>query len=278
MKKLFRRFAAAFFVLALFAAQALALTIGTFNIEYFNTSGKDRYVQTDLVDLRNSILRSRADVLALQEIEGNATMRFFTTRTMRGWQYAGNDTKGVQDLFFMWNPDKVTLIGSPQVYYANQTGVHEGRKFNLFDSRPPLLARFMDNATGKTYTLVAVHLKSMSTRGKQDAEAAQRYNTAKRGAQFEKLNELARSIKGPGFILGDYNDTNPQPYCEFPLLFLENGTSYDNHKSNLDYIGYINISRSSLGQVRETESRIARRSTKRADHPDHDIITVEILD
>ncbi len=278
MKKFFKRFTAAFFALALFAAQALALTIGTFNIEYFNTSGKNRYIQEDLSVLSNSIRKSGADVLALQEIEGNATMRFFTMRAMRGWEYAGNDTKGVQDLFFMWNPGKVTLIGSVEVYYANQTGVYEGRKFNLFDSRPPLVARFMDNATGKTYTFVAVHLKSMSTRGKEDAEAAQRYNTAKRAAQFAKLNELARSIKGPGFILGDYNDNNPQPHCEFPLLFLENGTSYDNTNSNLDYIGYVNMNRSSLGRVRETESRISRRSTKRADHPDHDIITVEILD
>ncbi len=278
MNRLTRRFAAAIFALALCAAQGWAMTIGTFNIEYFNTSGKNRYVSTDLQDLGNSIRRSGADLLALQEIEGNATMRFFTTSVMRGWNYTGNDTKGTQDLFFMWNPQKVTLLGTPQVYYANQSGVYDGKKYSLFDSRPPLLARFMDNSTGKIYTLVAVHLKSMSTRGKDDADAAQRYNAAKRAAQFKKLNELAKSIKGPAFILGDYNDLNPQPQADFPLLSVEGGTSYDNKKSNLDYIGYINIPRSSLGRVRETESRITRRSTKRTEHPDHDIVTVEILD
>lgn len=277
MKKIMRRLLAAAFVLMLLSAQCFALTIGTFNIEYFSISGKNAYVADDLKALATTIKKSGADVLALQEIEGNATMRYFTTKALNGWGYYGNDTNGKQDLYFLWNPQKVSLEGTPSVYYAKEKGTFEGKSFKLFD-RPPLVARFRDKSTGEAFTLVNVHLKSMSTRGKDDAKEAQRYNEAKRSAQFKKLNELSKSIKGPAFILGDYNDTDPQSEAAYPLIGLKNGTSYDNHRSNLDYIGYINIDRDRLSDARETETRISRRSTKRSQHPDHDIITVEVFD
>lgn len=277
MKKLMKRLFAAAFIVAFLAVQAFAMTIGTFNIEYFAVSGKNHYIMEDLKYMALSIKKSGADVLALQEIEGDTPMRYFTMKALKGWKYYGNDTKGRQDLYFLWNPEKVSLQGTPEVYYADDKGSFEGKSFKLFD-RAPLAARFQDKETGKVYTLINVHLKSMSTRGKEDQAAAQRYNTAKRSAQFKKLNQLAKTIDGPAFILGDYNDTNPQDEADYPLIGLTNGTSYDNHKSNLDYIGYINIDRSKLSDARETESRVARRSTKRSEHPDHDIITVEIYD
>jgi endonuclease/exonuclease/phosphatase family metal-dependent hydrolase len=258
------------------ATAAGAMTIGTFNIEYFSVYGQNRYVPSDLESLASSIRQSGADVLALQEIEGGATMRYFVTRWLHGWNYTGNDTNSTQDLYLLWNEDKVALEGSPKVFYANQSGVFEGRKFRLFD-RPPLSARFRDKKTGKVYTLIAVHLKSNFTGGR-DKEETQRYNEAKRSAQIEKLNQLVADAEGPTFILGDYNDPDPSREVSYPLLGLERGTSFDNWKSNLDYIGYINISRSALGPVKETETRIRRRSTKKKEHPDHDIITVEILD
>ena len=280
MNKTFRRAAAAAFALLLGAAPAFAMTIGTFNIEFFSMSGssEDRsqpYTPADMRELADAIRRSGADVLALQEIEGNATMRFFIATALRGWQYFGNDTDSSQDLFFLWNPAKVTLVGTPQLYYANRTGRFEGRSFKLFD-RPPLVARFKDNASDTVYTLANVHLKSMTTIGKRDAEAARRYNLAKRAAQTEKLNELAARMEGPLFILGDYNNPDPQREVDFPLLGLPHGYSFDNWNNNLDYIGCVGIDRSKLGEVKETETRIRHRSTKRKDHPDHDIVAVEI--
>lgn len=280
MNKTLRRTLAAAFAVLLSAAPAFAVTIGTFNIEFFNMSGSGKnrsqhYTPEDMRELADSIRRSGADVLALQEIEGNATMRFFTATALPGWKYFGNDTDSMQDLFFLWNPAKVTLVGTPQLYYANRTGRFEGRKFRIFD-RPPLAARFRDNATGAIYTLVNVHLKSMTTIGRRDAEAAQRYNLAKRAAQTKKLNELAQRLEKPAFILGDYNSPDPQKEISFPLLGLRHGYSFDNWSSNLDYIGCVGISRDRLGEVKETETRIRRRSTRRKEHPDHDIIAVEI--
>ena len=126
MNKTFRRAAAAAFALLLGAAPAFAMTIGTFNIEFFNMSGssEDRtspYTPEDMRELADAIRRSGADVLALQEIEGNATMRFFTATALPGWKYFGNDTDSTQDLFFLWNPTKVTLVGTPPVSYTHLT-------------------------------------------------------------------------------------------------------------------------------------------------------------
>lgn len=282
MNKTFRRALAAAFAMLLSAAPVFAMTIGTFNIEFFTMSGssEDRsqpYTPADMRELADSIRRSGADVLALQEIEGNATMRFFVATALPGWKYFGNDTDSTQDLFFLWNPTKVTLVGTPQLYYANRTGRFEGRSFKLFD-RPPLVARFKDNTSGNIYTLANVHLKSMTTIGRRDAEAARRYNLAKRAAQTEKLNELAARMEGALFILGDYNSPDPQKEVSFPLLGLRHGYSFDNWNNNLDYIGYVGIGRDKLGEVKETETRIRHRSTRRKDHPDHDIIAVEIRD
>lgn len=262
-------------------APALAITIGTFNIEFFNMSGSSEvhspqpYTLADMYELAVSIHRSGADVLALQEIEGNATMRFFVTAALPGWKYVGNDTAGTQDLFFLWNPDKAALVGIPRLYYANQTVCFRSRKFKLFE-RPPLVASFKDNASGKVYTLANIHLKSMSTIGKSDADSAVCYNFIKRVTQAKKLNELTNYMEKPAFILGDYNNSDPQKDVNFPLLGLLHGYSFDNWNNNLDYIGYVGISRNKLSEAKETETCICHRSTKRKEHPDHDIVTVEI--
>lgn len=254
--------------------QAWAVVVGTFNIEHFTVSGSKAYVTSDLAHLAQTVRRSGADVLALQEIEGNASMRYFVTTQLRGWRYEGNDTGSAQDLFFLWNASKVELLGSVRPAYASQSMVFQGKKYRLFD-RPPLMARFREIATGREFTMLNVHLKSMVTMGKADKAAAVRYNNEKRAQQLQKLNELARTVKGPLFILGDYNSEDPRGEgAAFPLKGLVRGWSYDSMRSNLDYIGYQNIHPSRLGPAMETESRIPRRSTKRKEHPDHDIITI----
>ena len=274
MNKSLRRLLAAAALVLFCAVHARALALGTFNIEYFDVSGSRRYVPSNCEALARTIMNSGADVLALQEIEGNASMRYFVTNYLRGWKYVGNDTGSKQDLYFLWNPAKVAMIGDVEVYFSNASGRYNGRSYRLFD-RPLLVGRFKDLETGHLFTLVNVHLKSMSTRGKDDKGEATKYNEAKRAAQVIKLNALVGSLKGPVFALGDYNDAAPKG-TSFPLMGLERGFSYDNKKSNLDYIGYSGIDRTSQWRVYETESRIPRRSTKRADHPDHDVVVLDL--
>ena len=276
----------------LIAQAAQALTIGTFNIEYFHIAGTGgstmshpAYTRDDVLAVAKTILKSGADVLALQEIQGEETMRFLTLTGLPGWKYYGKDiaykklgwdiSRENQNHYILWNPEKVTLLGTPYLHYLKDKFEHGGRRSLIFD-RAPMEARFRDNATGREFTLVCVHLKSFNTAGKSDVEAAQHYNIAKRAAQTEKLNELSKKLKGPAFILGDYNSPDPTREVTFPLLTLERGTTFDNWNSNIDYIGYVGVDRDKLGTPKETEARIERRSTKRKDHPDHDVLTLDV--
>ena len=82
----------------LIAQAAQALTIGTFNIEYFHIAGTGgstmshpAYTRDDVLAVAKTILKSGADVLALQEIQGEETMRFLTLTGLPGWKYYGKD-------------------------------------------------------------------------------------------------------------------------------------------------------------------------------------------
>ena len=257
---------------------ATRVVIGTFNIENFNMTdprGKGHYTRSDAAALARSILRSGADVLALQEIEGDATMCAFVPAFLPGWDFFGNDTRNYQDLYFLWNASKIEPAEGAAAYYP-QSSYDDGGAKKLFD-RPPLKAVFREKSTGKTFTLVNVHLKSKFVIGARDREAAQRANTEKRKAQLALLNELCERLNsdGPLFVLGDFNDDIASDFGQ--VLTLPGGYSYDDRKSNLDHIVFAGIDRSRLGEVKETETKIERRSDKHRQRPDHDIITVEVL-
>ncbi len=284
--------AAVALALELFARGAAALTIGTFNIEYFHIAGTGNnamshpaYTREDVSDIAKSIRKSGADVLALQEIQGEETMRFLTFTELRGWKYDGWDidyrkrgwdtSRKSQNNYFIWNSGKVTLLGTPKLHYVKNKFEYAGRRSLLFD-RPPMEARFRDEESGREFTLICVHLKSLSTAGKNDVKSARAYNAAKRAAQVEKLNELADELRGPAFILGDYNSPDAASEVSYPLLTLERGYTYDSWPSSIDFIGCVGIGRERLGTPKETETRIDRRSTRRKDHPDHDILALDV--
>lgn len=261
--------------LALSALPAWGLTLGTFNIEYFDITGPNRYVPDELTKLARRIESSGADLIALQEIEGDATLRFFTTRFLRGWRFVGNDTAGRQDLYFLYNPAAVTLVDGPAVYFSNASFFDGERAARLFD-RPPLVASFKDKASGTVFTAVNLHLKSMSTRGKTNQQAAQARNDRKRAAQIERVNALTASLKGPVFILGDYNTPSPQGLA-FSLIPLPRGAhSYDAKASTLDYIGFQGLTVKGQLMAREVEMSLSSRSKGRSQHPDHDLILVDL--
>lgn len=260
------------------------VTIGTFNVENFtmkDARAKGYYTPGDAAGVARSILASGADVLALQEIEGDATMKRFVRGYLPGWDYAGNDTGGTQDLYFIWNARKIELAGVPVPYEGNKSFTFAGKRAKRFD-RPPLRAVFREKASGRAFSMIDVHLKSKLVFGSRDRELAQRRNTAKRDAQTESLNGLRRRFSGDGplFILGDFNDEYSLPRngkkLAFPVLWLKSGYSYDNMKENLDYIGYAGIGASRLGPARETETAIPRRAKRGKQHPDHDIVAVDV--
>ena len=97
----------------------------------------------------------------------------------------------------------------------------------------------------------------------------------KRGLQVLRTNELAQSLRGVRFGLGDFN-AETVVGAAYPLLTLPEGHSYDNLKVNIDHIGHLGIDSDDSWHLAETESAIPRRSTKRAQHPDHDIVVLHL--
>lgn len=266
------------------AETTVTVTVGTFNVENFTMKDPDDrgyYTPQDAAEIARTILASGADVLALQEIEGETTMRRFIRELPPCWKYIGNDTAGSQDLYFLWNSNRLERTGWLLSYDGNKSYSFAGRLAKRFD-RLPLKITFREKTSGRKFSMINVHLKSKLVFARENVEFAQRRNTAKRGAQMESLNRICQRLSGDGplFILGDFNDDLSQPdgrgKLAFPVFFLRDGFSYDNMRNNLDYIGCLGLDDDRLGPVRETETRIARRSVREKEHPDHDIITVEV--
>ena len=281
---------------------SFALTVGTFDIENFHIAGTKSisknalpYAEQDVKEIAGFILQSGADIFALQEIQGETSMQYLIDTALPGWEFSGNETWRAQNLYFLWNPKKVTLLSNLTIYYAKLRKKFEGKSFQVFDN-PPLSARFKDNATGKEYTLINVHMKSLSTYGKQDKEKAMRYNYFKQGVQQAYLNNIVEMIsqsqKHPIIILGNFNDPDlwviPDADTEdaamidkdtfvFSFVGLEKGYSYDNMKSNLDFMGYSGIDAKSIINIKEIETRIPNRTHDAQEHPSHDIVTIELM-
>jgi len=252
-----------------------ALSLGTWNIEYFTIEGKRKYAPENVAGVAEKIRSSSAQILALQEIHDDAVMRYLVTKHLPGWKFRGNDTGNNQDLYFLWNSEHIRCLVEPAPFFSDAVFPWDGRNIALFD-RPPLVGFFQEIVTGREFVMVNVHLKSPSTRGKKDTQEAERYNLAKRGAQMEKLNLLARMLRDPGFILGDYNVEKPEP-LEYYLISLPPGSySYDNRKSSIDHIGFFGLTPRESWKLVEIEGSLPVRSTKRTEHPDHDILVLTL--
>jgi len=252
---------------------AWGLSLGTWNIEYFSIEGKRKYTPEDVAEVAATIRNSSAQILALQEIDDDAAMRYLVTKYLPGWRFAGNDTGNNQDLYFLWDTRFIRCLVEPAPFFEDAVFLWEGREISLF-SRPPLVGFFQEVASGREFVMVNVHLKSQSTRGKEDPREAERYNNEKRASQIEKLNLLARMFGGARFILGDYNVDKPGP-LDFYLVSLSEGRySYDNYESNLDHIGFLGVTPKESWKLLEIEGALSRRSDKRTEHPDHDMLVL----
>ena len=253
---------------------AEALSLGTWSVEQFTLRGKDRYVSEDVAHIARVLLHSQAAVVALQDIEGAAPLRSLTLHHLPGWRYAGNDTRGHQDLFFLWDTRRVGLLWGPKPYLAAASFCWREKNLRLFD-RPPLVAVFLDTESGCTMTLVNIHLKGCSPRDKDEGDRSLSYDSAKRGAQIQRLNDLVGTLRGLVFILGDYN-ADPILGTSFPVRTLAEGFSCDGAERNFDAVGYQGISPSPAWRVFDVEGAVPRRSSKRQEHPERDLVVLDL--
>ncbi|MBP5211983.1 MAG: hypothetical protein J6Z30_03925 [Pyramidobacter sp.] len=246
---------AVFAVLAAFAQVAAALTVGTFHIDDFHVAGSlsakrasAPYDQRDMRDLAKAIRKSRAAALALQDVEGDAAMRYLAVTALSGWKYAGNDTASASDLYFLWDPRRAELKGTVRALTAGTL------------PRAPLAACFRDPVSDSEYTLLNAHL--------DNAAATE---------QMKELYRLAKKLPMPVVLLGCFGDPT-SPASDMQFRKLERGYSCDDARSNPDFVAVLGLPSDQIGTVKETETAIRRRTSRRRERPSHDIITVELLD
>ena len=265
------------------------LVLGTNNLKFFSMPN---YTLEQAKMIADNIKKSNAQVLAFQEVEGNAAMDNLMMPNFPGWKYKMNDTPDHQDVAFMWNPEAVTMNGEPLVYFANEE-LPDTPGEKLFP-RAPLVAEFVDKKTGTPFKLVNLHLKSQFTPpglSKEEAALWQERNTAHRMRQLQYVADLVDRLRESGmpvFVPGDFNfnlsgtgKVNKQlrDMINFGIRKLENkrGTpesekkySYDggrSYRSNLDVIGYANVPGTDLSPAYEVET-----SFPGGGGPDHDIV------
>jgi len=260
--------------LLILAEPSWSLTIATFNMEYFSISGPRGYSRSERSLLAQKIEASGAEIVALQEIEGDETMRTFVSEDLPGWSYGGNDTQGKQDLYFIWKTDKIRSIKTPRPRMVDERINWKGSIHKLFQ-RPPLEGTFEEITTGTTFSAINVHLQSLGTRGNENRLEAVATNNGIRQAQILSLGVLSEGHDDPLFILGDFNTTEPTP-APFPTLKLEEGHSYDDLQCTIDHIGYVNISPESNWKLKELETSIPERSRAGRQHPDHDMVILSM--
>ena len=242
---------AAFTILTALAGAASALTVGTFHIDDFHIAGSlaasraTAYDERDVRELGRAIRKSHAAALALQAVEGDAAMRYLCAAELQGWKYAGIDTPAAGDLYFLWDPRKAELIA--RVRAVNARGL----------SRQPLIARFRDPSSKREYTLVNAHL---------DGAAATE--------QMKELYRLAKLLPMPVILLGCFGDP-ALPAADMQFRKLERGFSCDDAQSNPDFVAVLGLPSEQIGTVKETETAIRRRTSRRRERPSHDIITIE---
>lgn len=252
------------------ATPSRGLTIGTFNIEYFTVEGRRAYSEHDCAYLASLIQESNVDVLALQEIEGDKSLLFLVEKNLPGWRFAGHQTPGKQNLYFLWNESKVEMTSSVEILFEEES-INWGGEIQPLFRRHPIRGTFKEISSGGSFAMVNVHLQSLGTAGSKDRLATVAMNNGVRQAQVIKLNHVAEESKIPTFILGDFNSVDI-PGAAFPVLSLPYGFSYDDLQCTIDHIGYTSVVPDKNWAVLEIETSISERTTGSREHPDHDMI------
>jgi endonuclease/exonuclease/phosphatase family metal-dependent hydrolase len=121
------------------------LTIASFNIRKFSDNSR---TDEELIQITDVL--SKFDLIAIQEVLGDPVILNRTTEMLEGYDFVvskaiGNTQK--ERYAFIYDRDKVQLIGEPKVYYD---------KYDKF-LREPYYANFKSG--GFDFTLMTVHIR-----------------------------------------------------------------------------------------------------------------------
>jgi endonuclease/exonuclease/phosphatase family metal-dependent hydrolase len=175
------------------------LTVGTFNIAWLGDGYDDRIDRTDSdhKNIANIIELLEADVLALQEIENENSLRKII-KYLDGYDYKMIDTEAPQDNAIIHR----TNVNIDEISLYMPVNVMEGR------TRPGLLINA--SKAGKDFELMSVHFKSTSRY--DDTPEKRELSFELRRKQSAAVSRYVDSMISAGkynfMIVGDMND-NP---------------------------------------------------------------------
>ncbi|HZI18669.1 MAG TPA: lamin tail domain-containing protein [Pyrinomonadaceae bacterium] len=203
------------------ARGAPEFTVAHTNLENFTSSNAAKLNKASLA-IRN-VLRT-PDVLGLIEVNSTASAQALASKVNTDFgdtsavNYVAyfNDTAGTQDIGYLVNTARVTVVGSPAAHNATATFNYCGVNDTLHDRPPYILTATVPQAGGATlpFTVILNHTKSLiavdsprpfGTCG-TGTEGAR--NREKRRVQAEDIADLVQTRDNAGeniVLLGDLN-------------------------------------------------------------------------
>ncbi|HEY8077784.1 MAG TPA: endonuclease/exonuclease/phosphatase family protein [Labilithrix sp.] len=185
---------AAMLVLRCTSCRGTALRVGTYNIRTFGGEGSE----TDMERLVANIRESRADVLAVQEIQSIAKARELAARLSEGgrrFELVLSECGGrsAMRVGFLFDSSRVTLRETREYPELRPDGG------SCSDGERAAVSVAIDTGNGALIHLLVVHL----------AAGGEREKLEKRKEQWRRAYAIADTLErsGPVMILGDTNST-----------------------------------------------------------------------
>jgi endonuclease/exonuclease/phosphatase family metal-dependent hydrolase len=218
------------------AQNDVTIEIGTFNIRFFpcnqDAAMMQKYnielryppqgVATDTTWLFNILKMHDIELLGVQEIVDPPLFREMAKRHLgQNFEFVYAPSQGWQKVGFLYNSDKLQLIGSPVIHSEVTIG-------KIDRLRPALRAYFKTVPDGYDFYAIVVHLKAAPSGYNQRVE---------QWRQLEKImDELPRMERHDSdvILLGDFNNTSENGFNEFlPILHRYNYFWYGMEGSTL---------------------------------------------
>lgn len=213
-KMVFLRLKILLFFLFLFLKNSYAITdlkIGSFNIRNFNNSSikTNHSTVTNLNILKEILIDTDADVLAIQEIQDQKLFQNFIDENFKNYKVVLSSCGGSasQYLGFLYNRKKLKLLKFIEDERLNIAGNCE------VGLRPAVIGKFKNKLTDEEFLSIGVHLKA----------GPSEFSVLRREQQREVLTKVIKEYKLKGYdkiiVLGDFNTadylTNSTIYTKF---------------------------------------------------------------
>ncbi|MBY0518294.1 MAG: hypothetical protein K2P81_15395 [Bacteriovoracaceae bacterium] len=209
----------------LLSSQAFAaLTIGTYNIRNFDYDERAR-IHTDKPQLEVILKSLNFDLLGVNEINNTAEFESFVSTKLPTHDVHLSTCGGAhgQKLGFVFNKSKLRLISFNEDLEITDPG---GTPACYGGSRPLVIGKFQEIATGDTFIALQVHLKSG---GNADS-------LKKRFMQYDIIEKYIKKLRANGetriVTSGDFNSTS----------YTEKGEEYKRFTSMVKNAGMVDLS------------------------------------